>query len=308
MTDLRIVFMGTPEFAIPSLNILLDHGYPVVAVVTAPDKPQGRGHQIIPSPVKLTAQQHNIPVLQPSNLKNIEFLATLDSYQANLYVVVAFRMLPKEVWTKPALGTINVHASCLPQYRGAAPINWAIIQGEQITGVTTFFIDEKLDTGYVLLQEQEPIYEVDTAGTLTQRLKYKGANLLLKSIQTLASGEYMPIPQSTLPTGILKAAPKIHTEDCQINWDQSTDAVYNFIRGLSPHPGAWSILNGIQIKILLAYPMALANYTPGSICSDGKNYLYVATQDGAISIEQLQPAGKKPMDIQSFLRGHKLLT
>jgi len=307
MIDIRIVFMGTPAFAVPSLEILLAHGYPVVAVVTATDKPQGRGHQIVPSPIKLVAQAHKIPILQPSNLKDPAFLETLDSYQANLYVVVAFRMLPKIVWGKPALGTINLHASCLPQYRGAAPINWAIIQGEQATGVTTFFIEETIDTGLILLQEQEPIYETDTAGTLSERLQHKGANLLLKSVQGITSGTCMPSIQPALPEEALKKAPKIYTQDCQINWDRPTAEVYNFIRGLSPYPGAWTILNGTHMKILLAYPISLPGHPVGSICSDGKSYVYMATQDGAISIQQIQPAGKKAMDIQSYLRGHKLL-
>ncbi len=306
MTDIRIIFMGTPAFAVPSLEILLAHGYSVVAVVTAPDKPQGRGHQIVPSPIKLAAQAHNIPVLQPSNLKDPGFLEVIDSYGANLYVVVAFRMLPKVVWSKPALGTINLHASCLPQYRGAAPINWAIIQGEQTTGVTTFFIEETIDTGLILLQEQEPIYELDTAETLASRLQYKGASLLLKSVQAIESGKYETTIQPSIPGGELKKAPKMYTEDCQINWGQPTTAVHNFIRGLSPYPGAWTILNQVHTKILVAYPISLANYAPGAICSDNKHFLHIATQDGAINIQQLQPAGKKSMDIQSFLRGHKL--
>lgn len=308
MTNLRIVFMGTPTFAVPCLDILVTHGYPVVAVVTAPDKPQGRGHKIVPSPIKLAAQKYNIPVLQPTNLKSTDFLEELDSCQANLYVVVAFRMLPKVVWSKPTLGSINLHASCLPKYRGAAPINWAIIQGEQTTGVTTFFIEESLDTGNILFQEEEPIYELDTVGTLAERLQYKGANLLLKTVQAISSGQYATISQSSLPEEALTKAPKIYREDCQINWQQSSNQVYNFIRGLSPYPGAWTILNGMHIKILLAHPIPLPTHPVGSICSDSKDYLYIATQDGAMSVEQIQPAGKKVMDIQAFLRGYKVLS
>jgi len=300
MSDVRIIFMGTPEFAVPSLDALVAYGCPIVAVVTAPDKPQGRGHKILPSPIKVAAEQYGIPVLQPTNLQSPSFLEILDSYEANLYVVVAFRMLPKLVWNKPSLGTINLHASLLPQYRGAAPINWAIMQGELITGLTTFFIEETIDTGHILLQDKEPIYEMDTAGTLSERLKYRGANLLLETVQAIASNNCKAVPQ---PTVVLHKAPKIYTEDCQINWHQSTAKVFNFIRGLSPYPGAWTVLNNIHTKILLAHPLPIPTCSPGELCSDNKNYLYIGTQDGAISVEQLQPAGKKLMDIQSFLRG-----
>jgi methionyl-tRNA formyltransferase len=299
--------MGTPEFAVPSLNALLTR-YPVVAVVTAPDKPQGRNCKVMPSPIKVVAEQHKIPVLQPANLRNHSFLETLDSYQANLYVVVAFRMLPEIVWNKPALGTINLHASLLPQYRGAAPINWSIMHGELTTGLTTFFIEETIDTGHILLQEQEPIYTMDTVGTLSERLKYKGAHLLLETVQAIASNNYTAIAQPTLPNGALNKAPKIFTEDCQINWHQPTEKVFNFIRGLSPYPGAWTILNNIHTKVLLAHPIPIPICCPGQVYSDSKNYLYMGTDDGAISVEQLQPAGKKLMDIQSFLRGHKIFS
>lgn len=308
MPDVRIIFMGTPEFAVPSLNALLVHGYPVAAVVTAPDKPQGRNHKIVPSPIKTAAEQYGIPVLQPTNLQSHSFLETLDNYQANLYVVVAFRMLPKVVWGRPALGTINLHASLLPQYRGAAPINWAIMHGELTTGLTTFFIEETIDTGHILLQKQEPVYEMDTVGTLSERLKYKGANLLLETVHAIESDNYTAIVQPILPNEILNKAPKIYKEDCQINWHQPTDKVFNFIRGLSPYPGAWTILNNIDTKILLAHPLPIPTCCPGQTYSDSKNYLYIGTQDGAISVEQLQPAGKKLMDIQSFLRGYKLFS
>lgn len=304
----RIIFMGTPTFAIPSLQIFLEQGYQIGAVVTAPDKPQGRGQAILPPPVKLFAQQWGIPVLQPTHLQSDSFLAALDSYEAHLYVVVAFRILPKVVWGKPALGTINLHASLLPQYRGAAPINEAVIQGETMTGVTTFFIDEAIDTGRILLQDYEPIYTVDTADTLRERLKYKGARLLLKTVQAVEEGRAMPTVQLVSPAGLLKKAPKIYKEDCQINWHQPTEVVYNFIRGLSPYPSAWTVLNNIQTKILTTYPIPLQLIEPGVLYSDRKNYLYIGTKDGAIAIEELQPAGKKVLDVQAFLRGCRLFS
>jgi methionyl-tRNA formyltransferase len=302
----RIIFMGTPLFAVSSLRLLVEQKYSVVAVVTAPDKPQGRGQSTLPSPIKLFAQQEGIPVLQPTNLQDEEFVRLLDSYQADLYVVVAFRMLPKVVWSKPALGTINLHASLLPQYRGAAPINWAIAKGEKLTGVTTFFIEETIDTGKMLLQDTETIYTVDTVGTLSERLQHKGAKLLVKTIQAIEEDRATPTTQVVSPADLLKKAPKIYTEDCQINWNQPTEIVYNFIRGLSPHPGAWTMLNGMHTKILTAYPLPYSLTDPGTLCSDGKNYLYVGTHDGTIGIETLQVAGKKALDVQAFLRGCRL--
>ena len=309
MNKLQIIFMGTPEFAVTSLEILLANEYSIVAVVTAPDKPQGRGHKVISSPIKLAAQKYNLPVLQPINLKDPSFIKDLQAYQANLYIVVAFRMLPKVVWTMPTFGTINLHASLLPYYRGAAPINWSIIQGEKITGITTFFIEETIDTGNILLQEKVKIYSTDTAGTLTERLQYKGAKLLLKSVQEIESGNYTTIAQTSLSSDhVYSKAPKIYSKDCQINFEQETNKVVAFIRGLSPHPGAWTILNDLmQAKILEAYPLPICLGKPGEIHSDGKTYLYVGTIDGVISIEKLKIAGKKLTTVQEFLRGHKLL-
>lgn len=306
MPDLRLVFMGTPAFAVPSLEILLHHGYDIAAVVTAPDKPRGRGQKISPSPIKLVAEAHNLPILQPTNLKSPSFLATLRNYQANLQVVVAFRMLPQVVWAMPALGTFNLHASLLPQYRGAAPINWAIIHGEQETGVTTFFIEEMMDTGLILFQEKMPIDEQDTAGTLHERLKHQGAQLVLKTIQAIAQGRYTTSAQPSIPPNLLRKAPKLYRKDCQINWEQDATAILNFIRGLSPHPGAWTILQGNCIKILAARQVVGTKLRPSAIRSDGKHYLYVGAQYEAIAVEQLQPAGKRPMDIQAFLRGRPL--
>lgn len=306
MNQIRIVFMGTSDFAVPSLQILLEKGYQVVAVVTVPDKPQGRGYSILPSPIKVFAQEQGIPVLQPDSLRDADFVAALESYNAHLYVVVAFRMLPAVVWQKPPLGTINLHASLLPQYRGAAPINWAIIQGEKKTGLTTFFIDEALDTGNILLQAYEPIYAVDTVGTLSARLKYKGAKLVLQSVQAIADGKAVATPQPTRSNVICYKAPKIYKKDCEIDWSRPTEEVYNFIRGLAPYPGAYTVLQDKQVKILTAYPLELSGMVPEALYSDGKSYLHIGTADGVLAIEALHPAGKKIMDIRSFLQGHKL--
>jgi methionyl-tRNA formyltransferase len=306
MHHLKLIFMGTPAFAVPSLEILFRQGYDIAAVVTAPDKPQGRGQKLSTSPIKQFAIEHQLPILQPENLKDPVFLSALQSYQANLQVVVAFRMLPTAVWVMPSLGTINLHASLLPQYRGAAPINWAIINGEQETGVTTFFIEEAMDTGHILFQAKEPIDALDTAGTLSERLQYKGAQLLLKTVQAVEQETAVASKQPIWAPHLLKKAPKIYKADCQINWNQSTKAITNFIRGLSPYPGAWTLLQGNSIKILTANPVSISNLEPGTMKSDGKHYLYIGTQDGAIAVDSLQAAGKKPLDIASFLRGHRV--
>jgi methionyl-tRNA formyltransferase len=305
---MRLVFMGTPEFAVPSLEVLLAHNYEIVAVVTAPDKPQGRGRVVMPSPVKVAAVTHNIPVLQPANLKAPLFLETLKSYQANLQVVVAFRMLPRVVWAMPSLGTFNLHASLLPQYRGAAPINWAIINGERETGVTTFLLEQAMDTGHILLQEKEPIYTYDTAGTLYERLQYQGAQLVLKTVQAIEQGNDTKKPQVSTRENSLKKAPKIYKEDCQISWGQDIEVILRFIRGLSPYPAAWTILNGQTYKILSAEKstIALPHLYPGEVLSDGKHHVHVGTQNTPLAINILQLAGKKPMGVQEFLRGHKI--
>eukprot|EP01132_Coremiostelium_polycephalum_P000175 gene175-233_t len=305
MEEARIIFMGTPTFAVPSLHALVKQDYRVVAVVTTPDQPQGRGRQVMPSPIKLAAEQHGIPVLQPENLQDPHFLADLDSYQANLYVVVAFRVLPQVVWSKPSWGTINLHASLLPQYRGAAPIHWAIMHGESMTGLTTFFIEKKIDTGHILLQEEEPIYAMDTVGTLSERLQHKGALLLVKTVEAIASRTYT-VKEQPLTSATLKKAPKIYTKDCQISWDLPGEQVVNAIRGLSPHPGAWTILQGVHIKILAAHFLPVPISYPGNLCTDHKGYLHIEAQDGAVVITQLQPAGKKSMDVRSFLSGYKI--
>lgn len=297
--------MGTPAFAVPSLEVLVDHKFDVVAVVTAPDKPQGRGQKLTQSPVKEYALKHNIPVLQPANLKATEFQEKLKHYGANLQVVVAFRMLPEAVWSMPGLGTFNLHASLLPQYRGAAPINWAIINGEKETGVTTFFLQHEIDTGGILFQETEPILDTDNAGTLYDRLKIKGANLVLRTVEAIASGSYEARPQPL--TGEMKRAPKIFKETCSIIWDRPAANVCNFIRGLSPYPSAWTQWNGKLFKVLKAsIPSFTQHGVAGQLATDNKTYLYVKTSDQWVSIDELQPEGKKKMGINEFFRGNKL--
>jgi methionyl-tRNA formyltransferase len=298
--------MGTPEFAVPSLEILFNNNLNVVAVITAPDKPQGRGQKLIHSPVKVSALAHNIPVLQPTNLKAPEFIEHLKTFQADLQIVVAFRMLPEMVWSMPRLGTFNLHASLLPQYRGAAPINWAIINGEEETGVTTFFLRHDIDTGSIIFQEKETIHYLDDAGSLYERLMRKGSMLVLKTVQAIDSGKYSTIPQPEADPA--KHAPKIFKETCEIAWDKTSEAVRNFIRGLSPYPGAWTILAGKTYKIFVASHTNKNDSTgePGAFVSDNKNYLYMKTKDGWISIDELQPEGKKRMSIQDFFRGNKI--
>lgn len=306
MQDLRIIFMGTPEFAVPSLEILVEHKFNVVAVITAPDKPQGRGQKIVYSPVKESAIRNSIPVLQPTNLKSEEFLTELKSYNANLQVVVAFRMLPEVVWAMPSIGTFNLHASLLPQYRGAAPINWAIINGEKETGATTFFLKHEIDTGSIIYQEKIPIDDKDTVGTLYERLMKLGANLVLKTVKSIEKGDYTSIPQEESVT--IKHAPKIFKETCEINWNQPSAQVRNFVRGLNPYPTAWSILGGKSYKIFEISIAANADEhaEPGSVNTDNKNYLYIKTLDGWVSVEELQPEGKRKMNIKEFFRGNKL--
>lgn len=306
MDPLKIIFMGTPEFAVPSLEILVRNNIHVVAVMTAPDKPQGRGQKIVFSPVKVCALDHHIPVLQPTNLKAPEFLMELKSFQADLQVVVAFRMLPEVVWAMPRLGTFNLHASLLPQYRGAAPINWAIINGEKETGVTTFFLKHDIDTGSIIFQEKEPIRDDDNAGTLYERLMRKGAALVLKTVQAVASGNYPAIPQ---PEDIeVRHAPKIFKETCEIKWDQTSEQIRNFVRGLSPYPAAWTIIGGKNFKIFktTVIDKTDAGKNAGQFITDNKNYLYFKATDGWLAIDELQPEGKKRMTIRDFFRGNKI--
>ena len=305
MHNLRILFMGTPEFAVPSLEILVENKFNVVAVITAPDKPQGRGQKLTPSPVKVFALKHNIPVLQPTNLKAPAFIEDLKTYQATLQVVVAFRMLPEAVWSMPVLGTFNLHASLLPQYRGAAPIHWAIINGERETGITTFFLKHEIDTGSIIFQEHEPIHEHDNAGSLYERLMKKGGQLVLKTVKAIEAGDYPTLPQPE--SGEIKHAPKIFKETCEINWNQPSETIRNFVRGLSPYPAAWTILNEKTFKI---YSVSTVDFKKeGSndpIITDNKNYLYIKTSNGWISINELQPEGKRRMNILEFFRGNKI--
>lgn len=302
---LRIIFMGTPEFAVPSLQSLVESNSNVVAVITVPDKPAGRGQKQTASPVKIYAESQGIPVLQPEKLKNPAFLEELKSYNADLQVVVAFRMLPEVVWSMPSKGTFNLHSSLLPQYRGAAPINWAVINGETETGVTTFFIEKDIDTGKIIFQDKEPISPEDNAGTLYERLMRKGANLVLKTVQAIEAGSYPQEPQSE-PEDI-KAAPKIFRETCEIDWNRPAAEIHNFVRGLSPYPAAWTTLNGLSCKVFKTKIVeSEGNAQPGEYHSDGKSYLHFHTADGWLAIEELQIEGKKRMAVGDFLRGYKL--
>jgi methionyl-tRNA formyltransferase len=306
MKDLRIIFMGTPEFAVPSLEVLVENNFNVVAAITAVDKPQGRGQKLVPSAVKECALKHNIPVLQPTNLKAPEFLTELKSYNANLQIVVAFRMLPEVVWSMPEYGTFNLHGSLLPQYRGAAPINWAIMNGEKETGVTTFFLKHEIDTGSIIYQEKETIGPDDTVGDVYARLMLKGAQLVLKTVRAIQAGNSPSVPQPENTE--LKHAPKIFKETCEIDWTKPSEEIRNFVRGLSPYPSAWTVLNGKTFKIFKVTSVKNDNSStpPGAINTDNKNYLYVKSADGLLSIDALQPDGKKRMTIQEFFRGNKL--
>lgn len=304
--DLRIIFLGTPDFAVASLKALIDAGAHVVAVVTAPDKPAGRGMQLQQSAVKQYALSQNLPVLQPEKLKNPEFLAELASYKADLQVVVAFRMLPVVVWDMPPMGTINVHGSLLPQYRGAAPINWAIINGEAETGVTTFKLKHEIDTGDILLQKKVDIMPGDNVGSLYEKLMQAGAELLVRTVKGLAAGQLEEIPQADIPADKLKAAPKIFKEHTRIDWTKSVQDVHNLIRGLSPYPAAFTILQDKTFKIYGSHiEYATHNSEPGSYDTDGKTYLSFAAVDGWLYADEVQQEGKKRMDIASFLRGFR---
>lgn len=311
--DLRIVFMGTPEFAVGTLSALVDGGYHVVAVVTQPDKPVGRhGSVLQPSEVKKYALEKGIPVLQPEKMKDPEFVEQLRAYQADLQVVVAFRMLPEVVWAMPRFGTFNVHAALLPQYRGAAPINWAVINGETMTGVTTFFLDHQIDTGRIIMQREFPIPDEADVEYVYDGLMHLGAEVALQTIDRMLEGDghVEAMPQDELAAGMtLRPAPKIFKETCRIDWTKSAKEVYDFVRGLSPYPGAWTSLEQVGAKpvVVKVYrtakcPGKAAEGAPGTIMV-GKNALYVATGDGMLRIDSLQMAGKKRMDVAAFLNG-----
>jgi methionyl-tRNA formyltransferase len=305
--SLRIIFFGTPDFAVASLRALVDAGANIVSVVTAPDKPAGRGMQLQSSAVKQFATEHGLPVLQPEKLKNPEFVQQLRDLNADLHIVVAFRMLPEVVWNMPPLGTVNVHGSLLPQYRGAAPINWAIINGETETGVTTFRLKHEIDTGDILLQKRLPILPEDNIGTLYNKLMHIGGELLVETVRGLAEGSIKEQPQDAIADAELKHAPKIFKEHTVIDWNQPAGSIHNLVRGLSPHPAAITKLEGKVLKLYQVHSVGLApGQEPGTVDSDGKTYLRFATTDGWVYIEELQLEGKKKMDVISFLRGYRI--
>lgn len=305
---MRIVFMGTPEFAVASLDALMTAGSEIVGVVTAPDKPAGRGQKVNESAVKQFAKANGLKVLQPEKLKNEEFLTELKALRADLQVVVAFRMLPEVVWNMPPKGTVNLHASLLPQYRGAAPINWVLINGEKESGVTTFFLKQDIDTGNILFTEKVTLTGRETAGELHDRLMYKGAGLLVKTVKGIESGRYNEIAQTHLGNGVeLKHAPKIFKDDCKIDWNQPAEKIYNLIRGLSPYPAAFTVLQDKILKVFEAgYELAETGEEPGEFFSDNKTFLKVAAADGFVTLTDVQLEGKKRMGIQEFLRGVRL--
>jgi methionyl-tRNA formyltransferase len=308
----KIVFMGTPEFAVESLQALIEEGYKVVGIVTMPDKPAGRGHKIQYSPVKQYALSQNIPILQPEKLKDAEFLKALNAWKADLQIVVAFRMLPEVVWNMPRLGTFNLHASLLPQYRGAAPINWAIIHGEKETGITTFFLTHEIDSGKIIAQEKIPIEETDNAGIIHDKLMRRGARLVIKTVDDIIHNSIKPIPQEimVLSTPELKFAPKIFKETCCIDWNKNVHEIYDFVRGLSPHPCAWTELTFpkgdiIYFKIFEVEKIEKnSNFPVTTMVSDGKKYIDIRAKNGFIRLKSILPAGKKRMTTEEFLQGN----
>ena len=312
MDKIRIVYFGTPEFAASQLEAILAAGYDVAAVVTMPDKPAGRGRKIQYSEVKKTALEHNLPLLQPEKLKDPQFLEALASYQANLFIVVAFRMLPAVVWQMPQYGTFNLHASLLPQYRGAAPINFAIINGETETGLTTFFLNEEIDKGAVIMRERVAIRPDETAGELHDELMLLGNKVVVDTIRKIEQGEVHALEQDTMEQGELKPAPKISKEFCRINWSQDLQSAYNHIRGLSPYPAAHTQLvsESGEVIDLKVYNSEIEACTPdvavSNVVTDNKKYLKIALPDGFIHLIQVQQAGKKAMPIADFLRGTPL--
>lgn len=311
---MRIVFMGTPDFAVESLAILQKNKYNIVGVITVPDKPSGRGLQLQPSPVKKYAEENKLPILQPTNLKDENFILELKSLKADLQIVVAFRMLPEVVWKMPPLGTINLHGSLLPQYRGAAPINWAIINGEKETGVSTFFLQHAIDTGKIIFREKIIINENDTAGVIHDRLMHLGAELILRTVKAVEDEKYPQIDQNQFIDNLeeLKTAPKIFKVDCEIDWQASLDKIHNFVRGLSPYPAAHSELispegKKVGVKIFFSEKeYASHNTQTASIVTDSKTFIKVAVKGGYLIIKELQLAGKKRMNSMDFLRGFPL--
>jgi methionyl-tRNA formyltransferase len=308
--------MGTPDFAVESLRALVEGGYHVAGVVTMPDKPVGKHQSLLQaSPVKQYALSHNLPVLQPEKLKAPDFLEALKAWDADLQIVVAFRMLPEVVWNMPRLGTFNLHASLLPQYRGAAPINWAIINGETVTGVTTFFLTHEIDTGKIIYQEKISIADTDNAEIVHDKLMQLGAQLVVKTVNDILNETIKPISQAELIAGVpeLKPAPKIFKETCRIDWTQSVREIYDFVRGLSPYPGAWTELTTaagetLHFKLFATEKIIQQHeLSPETLVSDGKTFLDIAVQDGFIRVKNLQQAGKKRMAVEDFLRGNARL-
>jgi methionyl-tRNA formyltransferase len=313
MNNLRIVFMGTPEFAVATLESLVVNGFNVAGVVTVADKPAGRGRKITMPAVKEFALTANIPVMQPVSLKDTDFVSKLKELDADLFIVVAFRMLPEVVWKIPRIGTINLHASLLPDYRGAAPINHAIINGETVTGVTTFFIDEKIDTGNILMTEKINISPNENAGDIHDKLMKMGADVVIRTITDIALNRIVPIPQEKLlqPGYSPKTAPKIHPDFCIIDWNKEAEQIHNFIRGLSPYPCAKTFLKNelrtVSLKIFESQPESDKHYLlPGHIISDGKHFIKIACKDGFINIISLQLEGKSRMSTAEFLRGFRI--
>ncbi len=307
--DLRIVFLGTPEFAVESLDRIVSDGYNVVGVVTMPDKPAGRGHKMLHSPVKQYAEAHDLKLLQPVNLKDPEFLSELRSLNANLFVVIAFRMLPRDVWQMPELGTFNLHASLLPRYRGAAPINWAVINGDKETGVTTFFLKHEIDTGDIIDQERIEIGDEDCVGDVHDRLMHIGAELTVKTIRNIIDGTLKVTPQSELFGGEDHTpAPKIFKDTCRIDWSQPAEKIRNLVRGLSPYPAAWTnfVSDGKEPLSVKIFSATSGDDTyraiPGSIRADGKT-LEIAAADCWVRVNSLQLAGKRRMNADEFMRG-----
>ena len=303
--SLRIIYMGTPEFGVPALEKLVAAGWNVIAVITAPDKPQGRGQKLVGSPVKEAAERLDIPVLQPTNLKDPGFQQELKELAADLQIVVAFRMLPEVVWDMPPLGTFNLHASLLPNFRGAAPINWALIQGEQETGVTTFFLQHEIDTGNILFQEKVAILPEDNLGSLYEKLMGLGADLVLRTVAAIASKDIHPLPQDEVLA--IRKAPKIFKETGKIDWTASATSIHNLIRGLSPYPGAWTELQGKTCKIFTSTTLEgkLSGKAPGEWTSDFKTYLHFQSGQGILEVQELQVEGKKRMKVDELLRGWK---
>jgi methionyl-tRNA formyltransferase len=297
-----VIFFGTPEFAVPSLEAILNAGFEVQAVVTVPDKPAGRGLEMKRSAVGLFADNHQITVLSPENLEDPVFIDALHHLQPAVQVVVAFRKLPEAVWVLPSIGTINLHASLLPQYRGAAPINWAIINGENESGVTTFFISHKIDTGDIIMQEKTTVDDTDTAGTLHDKLSLLGAGLLIRTLKALREGSFPRISQNF--TKEIKKAPKLTKDICRIDWAMELIDLHNFIRGLAPYPGAWTTLNGKLLKIFSSIRIHSEHQlNPGSVVTDFKSYLHVAVKDGFLSLTELQLEGRNKLIITEFLKG-----